>query len=83
LIDRAISFGGTFGAFRGLPGPGDGQSFRWSGEIYLPAAGQYTFYIDSNGPQRLTLAGSVLIDDFASASNTSNMRPTQRRQPVG
>ncbi len=71
LIDRSISFGSYFGAFRNFAGqPSDNQSFRWSGEIYLSTAGSYTFYINSSGPQRLTLGGNLLIDDFSNPSNT-------------
>jgi hypothetical protein len=68
LYDRSVDFGGTYGAFRGLNGPSDGQSFRWTGEIFLAVAGTYTFYISSDGPQRLSLGGSVIVDDASPGS---------------
>ena len=63
--DLAIDFvPPTTGAFRNLGGPSDGQSFRWTDQIWLPVTGTYTFWIDSAGPQRLTIDGVVVIDDY-------------------
>ncbi|HEV8606351.1 MAG TPA: right-handed parallel beta-helix repeat-containing protein [Tepidisphaeraceae bacterium] len=69
LFDRVIDFGQSFGAFRNLPGPGDNQSYRWTGEIYLQS-GITTFWIQSNQPQRLWIDGSAIIDDFTTPSRT-------------
>ena len=68
LYDRVIAYGATWGSFRGLPGPGDNQSFRWTGEIYLAQAGTYTFDAATLTSQRLTINGTVVIDDFTNPS---------------
>src|SRR5689334_16827837 len=55
LYDRVVAFGSTYGAFRGLSGPGDNESFRWTGEVYLAQAGVYTFAVNTHSAQRLTI----------------------------
>ena len=59
----------TGSGYRGLPN--DNQAFRWSGQVFLPQAGDYEFIIDASGPQRLFVNDLVtpLIDDFNPASN--------------
>ena len=69
LYDRVVGFAVTYGNFR-VPGPGDNQSFRWTGEVYLAQPGTYTFWINSLNAQRLILGGSTLIDDWTSPSHT-------------
>lgn len=82
LIDRYLDFASTSGSFRALPGqPGDSQSFRWTGEIYVSQAGTYNFWINSQGPQRLTVGGQVVIDDFANPSNTEQTGSYQAAGP--
>src|SRR5207245_2847688 len=68
-IDRVVSFPSIFGGFRGLPD--NNQSLRWSGEVYLSAVGDYSFAINSAGPQRLFVESlsTPLIDDFTTPSN--------------
>ncbi len=68
LYDRAVSFEETGGAFRGLNGPNDNQSFRWTGQVYLASVGVYTFAIDTLSAQRLTINGTVVVDDFTNPS---------------
>jgi parallel beta-helix repeat protein len=67
-VDREIAFGQTDNTFRGLPN--NNQSWRWSGQIYLAAPGTYTFWIYSVGPQRLSVGGQLIINDFVSPSLT-------------
>ena len=71
LFDGGVDFGSTFGSFRAFTGqPGDSQSFRWTGEIFLPAAGSYQFWITSQGPQRLVIGGVNVIDDYGLTTST-------------
>jgi hypothetical protein len=49
--------------------PSNNQSLRWIGEVYLPAAGDYTFFINSLGPQRLTVDGVLVVEDFDTPSD--------------
>ena len=63
-VDREVSFGQTDNNFRGLPN--NNQSWRWSGQIYLATPGTYTFWIYSVGPQRLSVGGQLIINDFTS-----------------
>jgi hypothetical protein len=63
-VDRVIDIPSTGGGLKsGLAT--DGTSVRWSGQIYLPLAGDYTFYAKALALQRLTIDGMVVIDDFA------------------
>jgi len=66
-IDYAVNFN-TYYGYRGLPN--DDQSYRWSGQVYLTEPGAYTFYIRSDGPQRLYVddLGTALIDDWVEPS---------------
>jgi len=66
--DRGVSFGLDYDMFRAPSGPSDNQSFRWTGEVYLAQAGVYTFAINSQTAQRLTINGTVVVDDFTSPS---------------
>jgi len=69
-ITRFINRGPTSGGlFTGLPS--NNQSVRWSGEIYLPVAGDYTFWTISLGAQRLTINGILVVDDFTTPSGTT------------
>ncbi|MEX2185288.1 MAG: right-handed parallel beta-helix repeat-containing protein [Pirellulales bacterium] len=67
-IDAIVNFS-TLASYRGLPD--NNQSMRWTGQVYLPAAGQYQFFISSFGPQRLYVdnLAAPIIDDWASPSN--------------
>src|SRR6185295_12896432 len=63
-VDRVVDIPSTGSALKtGLPA--DNESVRWSGEIFLPAAGNYSFFIKSLGQQRLTINGVAVINDFA------------------
>ncbi|MFO0858027.1 MAG: right-handed parallel beta-helix repeat-containing protein [Phycisphaerales bacterium] len=66
-VDRVIDFNSGTGIRPGLNV--DGTSMRWSGEVFLPSAGNYTFAIRAAGPQRLFVNGNLLINDFAAPSN--------------
>ena len=69
-VDRDLSGALTSGSFRGLPGPGDRQRWRWTGEIYLPVAGRYEFQATTLSVQQLTIDGTVVVEDMA-GSRTS------------
>jgi hypothetical protein len=45
----------------------------WSGEIEIPATGAYNFYTLSDDGVRLTINGSLIIDDFDLHSATQDM----------
>ena len=49
--------------------PDNNWSARWTGYLRVDVPGSYTIYINSLGPQRLSLNGSLVIDDFSSPSN--------------
>ena len=56
----------------GSPGGGlgsDNWSARYSGFVRFDVPGQYTFYLNSGGPQRLYVNGQLIIDDWNSPSN--------------
>jgi len=66
VVDIPATFGGL------KPGQAsDNQSVRWTGEIFLATPGDYTFFITSLGPQRLTVGDVVVVDDVAAPSNTT------------
>ncbi len=67
-VDRVVDVN-TYDGYRGLSN--DNQSFRWSGELYLPSAGTYTFQVYAYGPQRLYVGDDTtpLVDDWTSPSN--------------
>ncbi|HAM70036.1 MAG TPA: hypothetical protein DCM86_00140, partial [Verrucomicrobiales bacterium] len=52
----------------GIPAPGlgdDNWSGVWQGYLLIPTAGDYTFYINSLGPQQLIVDGQTLVNDAA------------------
>jgi parallel beta-helix repeat protein len=65
-VDRVVNEPTNTSGYRGLTN--DNQSWRWSGQIFLPVAGAYTFWIKSEGPQRLRVGGQSTIEDFTSPS---------------
>ncbi len=65
-----MDFGPSSGTFRDLNGPENNQSFRWTGQVYLASAGVYTFAINTLSAQRLTINGTVVVDDFTNPSKT-------------
>ena len=44
--------------------PANGFSARWTGSLVAPAAGTYRFQTVSDDGVRLTVGGSLLIDDW-------------------
>ena len=67
-VDSVVQFAPAYGSFRGLPD--DNQSFRWTGKIFLTLAGSYTFFANADGPQRLKINGTTVIDGFTTPSNS-------------
>jgi Ca2+-binding RTX toxin-like protein len=67
-VDASVNFSAA-ASYRGLPD--NAQSMRWSGQVYLPAAGNYQFFILSAGPQRLFVGDLVtpLVNDWAPPSS--------------
>lgn len=67
-VDATVNFS-TLTSYRGLPD--NSQSMRWSGQVYLPTAGNYQFFIHSLGPQRLYVNDVVtpLVNDWVAPSN--------------
>lgn len=67
-VDATVNFS-ALNSYRGLPD--NSQSMRWTGQVYLPAAGNYQFFINSLGPQRLYVDDLVipLVNDWVAPSN--------------
>ena len=68
--DASINFDWTSGS----PGSGvpvDNFSARWTGQIFLPAGGVYTFTTTSDDGARLYVGGNLIIDHFAAQAPTA------------
>ncbi len=69
-VDRQLEFNWYGSVNGGVPGPGvpgDNFSVRWDGYVYVPVAGNYTFYTQADDGVRLYLDGntSPVIDQWA------------------
>ncbi|MEO7349632.1 MAG: PA14 domain-containing protein, partial [Terrimesophilobacter sp.] len=50
--------------------PADDFLARWSGYVTAPVAGEYTFGFTRDGRAKLTVGGTVVVDDWTSAIKT-------------
>ncbi len=80
-IDPSINFDWYSSNNGGSPGPGvngDNFSVRWSGYLYVPAAGTYTFYTQADDGVRLYLNGRSIpvIDQWAYTGFAENSYTT-------
>jgi hypothetical protein len=66
--DSMLNFDWALGA-AWLGGPSDYYSVRWTGTVVVPMAGAWTLYVDADDGRRLTVDGSVIMDQFVGGSS--------------
>jgi PA14 domain-containing protein len=67
-----------------LNGPSDYYSSRWTGKVIVPTAGAVTFYVNADDGRRLTVDGSVIMDQFVGGSSetAATVQLTAGQHPI-
>lgn len=61
-VDRRVAFPSTDGGFAGTPLE-EHLYARWTGYVWIPKDGKYTFYTESDDGSRLYLDGKLVVDN--------------------
>ena len=71
-VDGGIDINVGTNEFQGLNGFKDNFGVRWTGQIYVPEAGDYTFCLTSDDGSRLTIEGLFLDNGGLHGSRTES-----------
>ena len=74
-VDPVVAFPQELENFAGLPGLNDWFAVRWSGQIFIEATGDVTFYVTSDDGTRLYIDNKPLIDN----SGVHNMTEASKK----